>query len=61
MKYTIEDRIFTQVVIDGVTAVTDKYAPPVKPGTQIIPELEFAARVERELRTRLEDWLNGAT
>lgn len=59
-KVTIEDRLFTQIAIDAVTAVTEKYAPPVKPGMQVVSELEFAARVEREIRTRLEDWLNGA-
>lgn len=58
-RYTIEDRLFTALVIDAVTAVTATTVPEAKAGVEVATDLRFAAKVEQEIRKRLEAVLNG--
>jgi len=59
MRYTIEDRLFTQMIIDSVTAVSDRQVPESKAGQEVVSDLRFAAAVALEVKKRLEDWLIG--
>lgn len=56
-RFTIEDRIFTQLVIDSVTDVTSRFVPKHTAGTERIDHLAFALHVEKALREKLQEWL----